>query len=108
MRDLCRDLASLKSLPPAEQEAKRPEIAQIHGRKLVNGKIPLPDLRIEYESRDHEQVHVHLELATRAYRGKHLSDKVNAGFSIYASAQDAPRLRSALQDAHLISEILSL
>ena len=107
-RDLYRDLATLKSLPPAEQEAKRSEIAQEHGLKVVNGKIPLPDLRIEYETRDHEQAHIDLELATRAYRGQHLAEKAKAGFSIYASAQDAPRLRAALQDPHLISEILSL
>ena len=49
-RDLYRDLAKLKSLSPAEQEAKRSEIAQEHGLKVVNGKIPLPDLRIEYET----------------------------------------------------------
>jgi hypothetical protein len=107
-RDLYRDLATLKSLPPAEQEAKRAEIALEHGLKVVNGKIPLPDLRIEYETRDHEQARIDLELATRAYRGQHLSEKAKAGFSIYASAQDAPRLRAALQDPHLISEILSL
>jgi hypothetical protein len=107
-RDLYRDLATLKSLPPAEQEARRSEIAQEHGLKVVNGKIPLPDLRIEYETRDHEQAHIDLELATRAYRGQHLSEKAKAGFSIYASAQDAPHLRAALQDPHLISEILSL
>ena len=107
-RDLYRDLAKLKSLPTAEQEAKRSEVAQEHGLKVVNGKIPLPDLRIEYETRDNEQARIDLELATRAYRGKHLSDKAKAGFSIYASAQDAPRLRAALQDAHLISEIISL
>jgi hypothetical protein len=35
-RDLYRDLATLKSLPPAEQEAKRSEIAQEHGLKVVN------------------------------------------------------------------------
>jgi hypothetical protein len=107
-RDLYRDLATIKSLPPAEQEAKRPEIAREHGLKVVNGKIPLPDLRIEYETRDHEHAWIDLELATRAYRGQHLSEKAKAGFSIYASAQDAPRLRAALQDPHLISEILSL
>ena len=107
-RDLYRDLATLKSLPPAEQEAKRSEIAQEHGLKVVNGKIPLPDLRIEYETQDHEHARIDLELATRAYRGQHLSEKAKAGFSIYASAQDAPRLRAALQDPHLISEILSL
>ena len=107
-RDLYRDLATLKSLPPAEQEARRSEIAQEHGLKAVNGKIPLPDLRIEYETQDHEHARIDLELATRAYRGQHLSEKAKAGFSIYASAQDAPRLRAALQDPHLISEILSL
>jgi hypothetical protein len=107
-RDLYRDLATLKSLPQEEQEAKRSEIAQEHGLKVVNGKIPLPDLRIEYETRDHEHARIDLELATRAYRGQHLSEKAKAGFSIYASAQDAPRLRAALQDTHLISEILSL
>jgi hypothetical protein len=107
-RDLYRDLATLKSLSPAEQEAKRSEIAEEHGLKVVNGKIPLPDLRIEYETQDHEHARIDLELATRAYRGQHLSEKAKAGFSIYASAQDAPRLRAALQDPHLISEILSL
>jgi hypothetical protein len=107
-RDLYRDLAKLKSLPPAEQETKREEIAQEHGLKVVNGKIPLPDLRIEYETRDHEQAHIDLELATRDYRGQHLSEKGKAGFSIYASAQDADRVRAAVQDPHLISEILSL
>ena len=107
-RELYRDLATLKSLPPVEQEAKRSEIAQEHGLKVVNGKIPLPDLRIEYETRDHEHARIDLELATRAYRGQHLSEKAKAGFSIYASAQDAPRLRAAIQDPHLISEILSL
>ena len=73
----------------------REEIAQEHGLKVVNGKIPLPDLRIEYETRDHEQARVDLELATRDYRGQHLAEKGKAGFSIYASADDAPRVRAA-------------
>ena len=107
-RDLYRELAKLKSMPESEQEARREQIAQEHGLKVVDGKIPLPDLRIEYESRDHEQSRVDLELATRDYRGHHLAEKGKAGFSIYASADDASRVRAAAQDPHLISEILSL
>jgi hypothetical protein len=76
--------------------------------KVVNGKIPLPDLRIEYETRDHEQARVDLELATKDYRASHLAEKGKAGFSIYAPASDADRVRAAIQDPHLISEILSL
>ena len=107
-RDLYRELAKLKSLPQSEQDARREQIAQEHGLKVVDGKIPLPDLRIEYETRDHEQSRVDLELATRDYRGHHLAEKGKAGFSIYAPADDASRVRAAAQDPHLISEILSL
>lgn len=107
-RDLYRELAKLKSLPQPEQDARREQIAQEHGLKVVDGKIPLPDLRIEYETRDHEQSRVDLELATRDYRGHHLAEKGKAGFSIYAPADDASRVRAAAQDPHLISEILSL
>jgi hypothetical protein len=107
-RDLYRELAKLKSLPLSEQEARRDQIAQEHGLKVVDGKVPLPDLRIEYETRDHDQARVDLELATRDYRGHHLAEKGKAGFSIYAAADDASRVRAAVQDPHLISEILSL
>ncbi len=107
-RELYRELARLKSLPLSEQEVRRDQIAQEHGLKVVDGKVPLPDLRIEYETRDHEQARVDLELATRDYRGHHLAEKGKAGFSIYTPADDASRVRAAVQDPHLISEILSL
>jgi hypothetical protein len=107
-RELYRELAKLKSLPPPEQESRRAQIADEHGLKVVGGKIPLPDLRIEYETRDHEQARVDLELATKDYRASHLAEKGKAGFSVYAPAGDADRVRAAVQDPHLISEILSL
>jgi len=107
-RQLYRELAQVKSLPPAEQDSRREEVAKAHGLKVVNGKIPLPDLRIEYETRDHEQARFDLELATKDYRASHLAEKGKAGFSVYAPASDADRVRAAVQDPHLISEILSL
>jgi hypothetical protein len=107
-RKLYRELAKLKSLPPEAQANAKTQIAEAHGLKVVNGKIPLPDLRIEYETREHEQARIDLELVTKDYRGHHIADKAKAGFSIYAPTEDAPRLRAALQDPHLITEILSL
>ena len=43
---------------------------------MVDGKIPLPDLRIEYETRDHEQSRVDFGTLPREnYRGHHLARK---------------------------------
>ncbi|MHB8754209.1 MAG: hypothetical protein ACYC92_04530 [Candidatus Acidiferrales bacterium] len=107
-RDLYRDLAKLKGLPPEQQEEERERIAQTHGLTIVNDKIPLPDLRIEYETRDHEQARVDLELATQDYRERGLAEKSKAGFTIYAPGNEADRLRAAIRDPELSKEILSL
>jgi hypothetical protein len=88
-------------------ESKR-EIAEKHGLQLVRGKVPLPDLRIEYENRDGDMARVDLELATEHYRGSNLAEKVRAGFSLYARSQDAPGLRRVLDQKELTAEILSL
>jgi hypothetical protein len=88
-------------------ESKR-EIAEKHGLQLVRGRIPLPDLRIEYEDREGNMARVNLELATEHYRGSTLAEKVRAGFSLYARAQDAPGLRRVLDQKELTAEILSL
>ncbi len=103
---LYREIAKLG--PDRHSIAKKTEIAERHGLKLVHAKIPLPDLRIEYETRDGEMASVDLELATEHYRGRNLAEKARAGFSIYAHAQDAPGLRRVLDQRELTAEILSL
>jgi hypothetical protein len=75
---------------------------------MVNGKIPLPDLRIEYETAELEVRHVDLELATRDYRPRGLADKAKAGFSLYCRPEDATRLRRVLDEREITSGILSL
>lgn len=107
-RGLYRDLAKLKDLPPEQQEEERERIAQNHGLTVVDGKIPLPDLRIEYETRDHQQARVDLELATQDYRERGLAEKSKAGFTIYAPGNEADRLRAAIRDPELTKEILTL
>ena len=107
-RNLYRDLAKLKDLPPDQQEEERERIAQNHGLTVVDAKIPLPDLRIEYETRDHQQTRVDLELATQDYRERGLAEKSKAGFTIYAPGNEADRLRAAIRDPELAKEILTL
>jgi hypothetical protein len=88
--------------------AARPEIAAWHGLRVVGHKIPVPDLRIEYETRDGELARVDLELVTRNYGGRNAADKVRAGFSLYTRHGEAGRLRRLLGARGMTPEILSL
>ena len=88
--------------------AARPEIAARHGLEMVRNKIPVPDLRIEYETRGGETARVNLELVTEHYRARHVADKVHAGFSLYTPHGEADHLRRMLDQQELTAEILSL
>jgi hypothetical protein len=105
-KHLYRDLARLGE-DRHSVEAKE-SVAQSHGLRLVRGRIPLPDVRIEYETRDGERARVDLELATGHYRGRNLAEKVRAGFSLYAHAEDVSKLKRVLDERELTAEILSL
>ena len=101
-------LAKLKSLPEPQQEQQRQKIAADHGLTVVDGKIPLPDLRIEYETAEREQTKVDVELVTSDYHRQSLAAKARAGFSIYAMKEDMGPLRRAIGDPELTKEIYSL
>jgi len=105
-RDLNRELVRVPKNEGAAEERQR--IAERHGLQVIDGKIPLPDLRIEYENADLEQRHIDLDLVTRDYRPREVSDKARAGFALYSPSEDAPRLRRILNDRDLTAEILSL
>ncbi|MGH9738145.1 MAG: hypothetical protein ACRD4X_06105 [Candidatus Acidiferrales bacterium] len=105
-RDLNRDLAALD--PEKDNSEAKELIAEKHHLRVVNGKIPLPDLRIEYENNRGELDRVDLELATRDYRPRGLAAKASAGFSLYSRPEDASRLRRILNDRDLTAGILSL
>ncbi|MGH7744140.1 MAG: hypothetical protein ACREQ5_04880 [Candidatus Dormibacteria bacterium] len=105
-RDLNRDLAVLgpeKGDPDAKEL-----IAEKHRLRVVNGKIPVPDVRIEYETAQGELSRVDLELATRHYRPRGLAAKARAGFSLYSRPEDASRLSRILNDQDLTAGILAL
>jgi hypothetical protein len=105
-RNLNRDLEKLgtENRSPGALE----QIAERHGLSVVDGKIPVPDLRIEYETVGMEPKHLDLELATRNYRPRALAEKAKAGFSLYARREDASRLRRALDEREITAAILSL
>jgi hypothetical protein len=86
----------------------RPEIARHHGLRMVGGRIPVPDLRIEYEQPNGHLARLDLELVTEHYRGASLADKVKAGFSLYTPRGEADRLRRVLDGHELTAEIFSL
>jgi hypothetical protein len=94
--------------PTKNLDYERIYIANRHGLKVVDGKIPIPDLRIEYETETRDIEHIDLELATREYRSQGMATKARAGFHLFARHQDMPRLRRVLNEQELTARIFAL
>ena len=107
-RSVNRKLARVQSLPPAEQAKRKQEIADEHHLPIVNGRISLPDLRLEYEGPDQEMGRVDLELVTGDYHHRGLARKAQTGFQMYGLPEDQARLRPALDDPEIMLDLLSL
>lgn len=105
-RNLNRDLALLGR--EKDDPNRKTEVAEKHHLQVVNGKIPVPDLRVEYETAELELRHVDLELATRDYRPRAMAEKASAGFSMYSRSEDASRLRRVLDEQEITARILTL
>jgi hypothetical protein len=85
------------------------EVARNYHLRVVDGKIPIPDLRIEYvNENDNEIQRRDLELATEHYHSRAFSEKARAGFQIYARPEDAAHFRRVRDDHHLITTIFRL
>jgi hypothetical protein len=105
-RDLNRDLTALGQ--QKDDPGAKALIAEKHKLCVVNGKIPLPDLRIEYENAQGALSQVDLELATRHHRPRGFAAKARAGFSLYSHPEEASRLRRILNDQDPTAGILAL
>jgi hypothetical protein len=104
-KSINRQVSKLRGFSPEEYERRRQEIADSHGLKIVEGTIQIPDLRVEYESRDQEQSKVDLECVTGHYKARQIAAKTAAGFKLYN--QDY-RGRSAERGEDLVGEVISL
>ncbi|MDX2179345.1 MAG: hypothetical protein SFV18_07125 [Bryobacteraceae bacterium] len=94
----------------AETAYKRRE-ADIAARldlPIVEGKVALPDLRIEYEAADGELRHIDLELATEHYRPSHIRSKVAAGFKLYGTNSTSRGRRAEWEGRELTAGVLAL
>ena len=87
----------------------REEMAERYHLRVVDGKIPIPDLRIEYVNENDGQLQCRdLELATDHYRPRGLSEKARAGFQVYARPEDTNRLRRVRDREELMTTILRM
>jgi hypothetical protein len=91
-----------------EYARRQQEIAAEHSLPVVDGKIALPDLRIEYETPEGDLEHVDLELATEHYHRGHMDAKTRAGFKMYAFASTSRGRRAQWEGRELTAAVLSL
>jgi hypothetical protein len=85
------------------------EVARNYHLQVVDGKVPIPDLRIEYLNENENEIQRRdLELATEHYHSRAFSEKARAGFQIYARPEDAAHFRRVRDDHHLITTIFRL
>ena len=108
-RELYVRLARATTDKRRDPDTLRKEVAMGYHLKVVSGRIPIPDLRIEYvNENDNEIQRRDLELATEHYRPRGLSEKARAGFELYARRRETDRLRRIRDDRELSAVIFSL
>jgi hypothetical protein len=108
--ELKRELyKKLSRIPPDKNLAyERIRLASEYDLKVAKDKIPVPDLRIEYEDECRDIHRLDLEIATRDYRPHGLAEKAKAGFHLFARPQDLPKLRRVLDTHEITAEIFAL
>jgi len=87
---------------------ERISIASRFDLRVVNDKIPIPDLRIEYEDQCLDVHRLDLEVATRDYRPQGIGEKAKAGFHVFARPQDHDKLRRVLDSQEITARIFAL
>jgi hypothetical protein len=102
------ELAKAHGLGALEYAERQAEIAAASGLSVVDGKIPLPDLRIEYETADGEQARIDLELATEHYHRGRLAEKARAGFKMYGFTSTSRGSRADWEGREITAGILAL
>jgi hypothetical protein len=91
-----------------EYARRQEELARLHDLPIVDGRISLPDLRIEYEAADGSRAHIDLELATENYRPGHMSQKTRAGFKMYGVNSTSRGHRAEWEGRELTADVLAL
>ena len=89
-----------------EAAVRKEAIAAANGLSVVGGRVVLPDLRIEYETRDQELEKVDLELTTGHYKESQIAAKRAAGMKLYSP--DSGLGSPAHYDPEIVSGLVSM
>jgi hypothetical protein len=110
--------AERKANPQRGMAEIKEEVAERFELPFVDGKIQIPDARIEYDlpreegqdaSHGSRTGHEDIEVLTAAYHAGHLRAKAQAGFRAYASASDRATLTAKIEGEHgWMEDILDL
>jgi len=107
-KEVYSKLARERDAGALEYSRRQGEIAGEQGLPVVDGKIALPDLRIEYETPEGEVERVDLELATEHYHRGHMATKVRAGFKMYGFVSTSRGRSAQWEGRELTATVLSL
>jgi hypothetical protein len=96
--------------PARDPNEIRHEIARDLDLPLVDGGIQIPDARIEYDLGQGSRCgHQDIDVLTANYGPRHLRNKAQAGFHLYASSADRATLALKIEHDHrLLENILEL
>jgi DNA-binding PadR family transcriptional regulator len=97
-----------KGLSEQERRDRLEALAKDHGLTISGTTVHVPDIQMEYETREHELERANLELVSENYRSEGIRSKAQSGFALYARGGDTARVRRALQDTHTVERILSI
>jgi len=110
--------AERKADPKRDMAEIKEEVAQRLDLPFVDGKIQIPDARIDFDQpRGVDQDvddrtrtgHEDIEVLTAAYHAGHLRVKAQAGFRNYAYSSDLSTITSKIEgDHHMMRDILEL
>ena len=89
-------------------EQLQAHVAQANGLRVVDGKVPLPDLQIEFRTAGGDLSRVSLELTTENYKGSQIAAKASAGFKLYALGGSSGGGSAVREERELTADILSL
>lgn len=81
------------------KEQRRKELAEEYELPIIDGKLALPDLRIEYTDAEGREDHRDIEIVTRHYRGSHRAGKAQSDFRLH----NANGSRASVNDDHHLS-----
>ena len=107
-KEVYSKLASERNAGAFEYNRRQQEIAAEQRLPIVDGRIALPDLRIEYETPEGELDHVDLELATEHYHRGHMATKARAGFKMYGFVSTSRGHRAQWEGRELTATVLSI